>query len=156
MYVCMYYVYNNKWDTVMYGMYVCMYVCMNERENVCQPGPIRCPGKSCFNKLRMKDVFPTEYWPKMSTIGLASKSLGPIGGEEKCEYLEATSSGRTFFLYRFLSPSKIKSLSTWVRSSCAITILSDDGGVYCCGESETCRFVEAGKILSEPISYKYE
>lgn len=25
------------------------------------PGPILCPGKSCFRRLRMKDVLPTEY-----------------------------------------------------------------------------------------------
>ena len=34
-------------------------------------------------------------WPRMSTMGLASKSDGPNGGEEKWEYLLANSNGST-------------------------------------------------------------
>lgn len=80
-------------------------------------GPILCPGKSCFNKLRIKDVFPTEYWPRMSTIGLASKSLAASGGEPKLANFDDISNGNTFLLYNCFRPSKITSLSTWVSSS---------------------------------------
>mmetsp|Transcript_7669 Transcript_7669/g.17178 ORF Transcript_7669/g.17178 Transcript_7669/m.17178 type:complete len:222 (-) Transcript_7669:438-1103(-) len=90
---------------------------MAVKRSVVGSGPIRWPGKSCCSRDRIKDVFPTEYWPRMSTMGLASKSLGPMGGEEKCENLELISKGSTFFLYSCFSPSKIKSLSTCDRSS---------------------------------------
>ena len=42
-------------------------------------GPILCPGKSFLRSERINEVFPTEYCPRITTIGLASKSLGPSG-----------------------------------------------------------------------------
>ena len=45
----------------------------------------------------MKDVLPTEYWPSMSTMGFASKSEGPRGGDPKCEYFDAISRGSTWW-----------------------------------------------------------
>lgn len=44
-------------------------------------GPTLCPGKSLLSNERMKLVFPTLYCPTISTIGLASKSAGFMGGE---------------------------------------------------------------------------
>mmetsp|Transcript_93546 Transcript_93546/g.227269 ORF Transcript_93546/g.227269 Transcript_93546/m.227269 type:complete len:260 (-) Transcript_93546:276-1055(-) len=44
-------------------------------------GPMRWPGKSRPSMYRMNDVLPTEYWPRSSTIGLASKSELPMSGE---------------------------------------------------------------------------
>lgn len=42
----------------------------------------------------MKLVLPTLYWPTMSTMGLASKSAGFMGGEWKCAYRLDSSNGR--------------------------------------------------------------
>lgn len=46
-------------------------------------GPTLCPGKSLLSRERMKLVLPTLYCPTISTMGLASKSAGFIGGEWK-------------------------------------------------------------------------
>lgn len=42
----------------------------------------------------MKLVLPTLYCPTISTMGLASKSAGFMGGEWKCAYRLDSSSGR--------------------------------------------------------------
>jgi len=66
------------------------------KRSVVGSGPILCPGKSRPNKYLIKDVLPTEYWPRSKTRGLATKSEGERGGEWKWPYLEAISRGRMF------------------------------------------------------------
>ena len=53
----------------------------------------------------MKVVFPVEYWPTSSTMGLLWKSAGSRAGEWKSWKRYVSSSGSSFLVYRVCSPS---------------------------------------------------
>ena len=68
------------------------------KRSVVGSGPMRkaAPGKSRPSRYRMKEVFPTEYWPISSTIGLESNHASPSTGSRSRWYSDLRSSGRSF------------------------------------------------------------
>mmetsp|Transcript_24268 Transcript_24268/g.82966 ORF Transcript_24268/g.82966 Transcript_24268/m.82966 type:complete len:205 (-) Transcript_24268:76-690(-) len=125
------------------------------KRSVVGSGPIDCPGKSLPSRVRMNDVFPTEYWPSSRTMGLASKSAGPMGAETKWSYRLAVSSGSMRLLYIFFSSPRKNSLSNCESSvmrassaSCAVgagraapgptTPACGATGRRCCGGGPCC------------------
>ena len=64
----------------------------------------------------MKLVFPTLYCPNKRTIGLAAKSLADMAEVPNLVNWLIRSTGSIFFLYIFLRPLKIMSLSKLDRS----------------------------------------
>ena len=57
-------------------------------------------------------------WPRMSTMGFASKSDGPKGGEEKWEYLLANSRGSTWTRRTFVMERNHRKSKTVFVYSC--------------------------------------
>ena len=61
----------------------------------------------------MKEVFPTEYWPISSTIGLESNHASPSTGSRRRWYIPLRSRGRSFSAYSSRSVCRMLSSVSW-------------------------------------------